>query len=160
MNATVEAPAQTRRDIQATPLRTQLAEFVRQDWRHHAEQGTQIEDILKESYWALMAKEFKPFDHIEVILETGEWIADLIVMQCDRTWAKVVLKHKFDLAPVGDLPPDTALLYTISFKGPQRKWTVIRNSDQTAVRDGFGSRSEANDWLASYEKAITIAQPR
>lgn len=145
---------QAKRQRQAAPLRTQLAEFLRQDFRHNAEEGTTVEDILQDSYWALMAPQFKPYDRIEVVVDTGEWIAELVVLQCERTWAKVALLKKFDLAPVTEMPERSGSDFTIAYKGAQKKWTVIRKSDQQAVRDGFGSRDDADGWMANYQKAI------
>jgi len=147
-----------KREPQATPTRTQLAEFQRQDWCHNASEGTTLADIQSDSYWALMAAQFKPYDRIEVRLDTGEWLAELLVLQCERTWAKVHLLKAYELTAVDDVPISNR--HKVEWKGPQRKWTVIRGSDMAVVRESFASRSEANDWLSSYEKAAEPALAR
>lgn len=144
-----------RREPQATPTRTQLTEYQRQDWCHNAEEGTTLADIQSDSYWALMAAQFKPYDRIEVRVDTGEWLAELLVLQCERTWAKVHLLKSYALVAVEDVP--ISQRHKVEWKGPQRKWTVIRGGDLAVVREGFQSRAEANDWMASYEKAAEPA---
>lgn len=147
-----------RREPQAVPQRTRLAEYERQDWCHNAETGTTLEDIQSDSYWALMAADFKPYARIEVRIDTGEWLAELLVLQCERTWAKVHLLKSYELTKVEDFP--VSMRHRVEWKGPQRKWSVIRTSDQQPVRDKFESRSEGNDWLAGYERASEPALAR
>ena len=147
-----------KREPQATLQRTQLAEQWRHDWVHNAEEGTTLQDVQSDSYWALMASILTPYDRIEVRVDTGEWLAELLVMQCERTWAKVHLLKCYELAPAEEAPISNR--HKVEYKGPQRKWTVIRGSDMAPVREGFVNRAEANDWLASYEKAAEPALAR
>jgi hypothetical protein len=61
-----------------------------------AKAGTKIEDVLQPQYWAHVAGQLGPYTRIEV-LETGEWMLELLVINCGRNWAKVQVLHKFEL---------------------------------------------------------------
>lgn len=141
-----------RRSVIIDPQRMHLAEFERQDWIVNAEEGTLISDIVDPGYWAHMAAQMKPYDRIEVRLETGEWIAEVLVLSTDRNWAKVHLLVKYDIAPelVNSISP---LQHAVEWKGVQKKHCVIRKSDQKIVQEGFEDKNKALQWLANHERA-------
>ena len=97
MSFTSTSTAPTDRKSLANPQRMQLAEQWRQDWVVNAEEGTTVDDVLNPTYWASVATQFQVFDKIEVRLETGEWILELIVMSVGRTHATVYLAKRYDL---------------------------------------------------------------
>ena len=78
-----------KRVVILNPSRLQGAEYARQDWVVNAEEGTKISDVLDPAYWAHTSAQMKPYDRIEVRLETGEWILELLVLSADRNWARV-----------------------------------------------------------------------
>ena len=132
--------------------RFRLAELDRQDWIANADEGTKIEDVLDPAYWCLLAPKLKPFDHIEVRADDGSWIANLIVLATARTWARVKILNKFDLSTKSlDYESNT---HKVAFKGPQRKWSVIRTSDGEYVKEGFAAKIEAEQWLVNYESNL------
>jgi hypothetical protein len=51
----------------------------------------------------------------------------------------------------------TAQSHRVEWKGPQRKFTVIRISDDLPVQDGFTTRkAEAQVWLTNHEAVAGI----
>ena len=135
------------------PSRMKLAEYERQEWIANAEHGHTVEDLMVPGYWAHMAAQMNPYDHIEVRAEDGSWIADLIVIQVDRNWAKVMLRAKFDLVAAEALPSGQAQ-HKVEWKGPQHRFCVIRLSDSVSVRGEFKTKEEAISWMREHERVI------
>ena len=133
-----------------SPTRVALAEYDRQDWVATAEVGTTKEEVLDPAYWAHLAAKMKPYDKIEVRVDDGEWMMELVVLACDRTWAKVHMLHFYQLAKVETKNMSTK--HDPVWKGPHLKWCVIRNSDQTIVQEKLDSREAANVWIKEHEK--------
>lgn len=132
------------------PQRHRLAEQVRNAWVVNAEEGTTIQDVLEPSYWAHVARELKPYDHIEVRLETGDWIAQLLVISQGLNWAKVHMLQKHDLAMSQEAPPSSQK-HEVKWRGPQHKWCVMRLIDNQALQTGM-EKDEASAWMRNYER--------
>lgn len=133
--------------------RMRLAEYDRQDWIANIEFGTSVEQIMEPGYWALMASQLKPYDHIEARSEDGSWVAYLIVTGCDRTWARVVVDHvvKLTTSDVSQTEAVTAK-HKVEWKGPQHRYSVIRLSDDERIKDGFHIKDEAYAWMREHER--------
>ena len=130
--------------------RWQLAEFARQDWIATVEEGTTLEDVKNPAFWANVSVLMKPFDHIDVRCEDGSWAADFIVLGCDRNWARVHMKHHYELT-TADVSLTQALHHEIKWKGPIRMFCVIRLSDQSAIQEKLRTKEEAALWLNQFE---------
>lgn len=133
--------------------RIKPAEVLRRDWVVNAEAGTTVEDILRPGYWAHVAAGFAIFDHIEVRIETGEWIVNLIVTESGRNFAKVFLAHKYDLTQTPKLAAP-AEAHKVVWKGTHHKHCVVRLSDDATLESGFDKKDAAEAWLRNYEKGI------
>lgn len=132
--------------------RVKLAEYARQ--RHHVvpEEGTKFEDLQKEEYWAAVAYMFKPCDIIEVHAEDGSYYAELYIRACGRNWAKVAVLNKTALEPVE--AKVTRPEFETAWKGPARKFGVVRVSDGEIIKDGFDTREQAADYIKGHVKAL------
>lgn len=149
----VRPTATAPRSVVLNPQRMALAEQWRQDWIVNAEEGTGIEDVLDTGYWAHMASHLQQFDRIEVRMETGEWVADLIVTGVGRNWAAVHLIAKHDLQPAPEQPAGT-VKHEVLWRGQQHKWCVKRLSDGAVLDTGRSSKTDAQAWLANYETTV------
>lgn len=49
---------------------------------------------------------------------------------------------------------DIGTAYEVVFKGPHRKWSVMRNDDKAIIKENMGTREEADLWLTGYHKAL------
>jgi hypothetical protein len=145
-----------KRAVILNPQRMGLAEQMRQEWVVNAEEGTTINDVLDTGYWAHMASQLQQYDHIEVRLETGEWILDLIVLDVGRNYARVYVAHKHDFSDVDLKAPSGSITHKVEWKGPQRKFVVIRLADSAALQEGFASKPEAATWMENHIKASRI----
>ncbi len=147
MNAVVE-----RRAVILNPQRISLAEQWRQDWVVNAEESTTIDDVLDPGYWAHTAGQMQKFDRVEVRLETGEWIADLIVVDVGRNWASMHLIQKHELEKPS-AHPAMAAKHEVLWKGPHLKFCVVRLSDKEILQSGM-EKNAAIVWLQNYEQTI------
>lgn len=149
--------ASAKRAVILNPQRIGLAEQLRQDWVVNAEEGTTIRDILEPGYWAHCSAQMQVYDHIEVRLETGGWIAELLVLDVGRNYARVFLAHQHELADAGLDKPVGAVSHKLDWKGPQRKWAVIRLADMAVVQEGFSDKSAAAAWMDNHIRVASTA---
>lgn len=141
-----------KRDVVLSPSRMALAEHWRQDWCVNAEIGTTADDITSSGYFAHMAEQLKPYDHIEVRSEDGTWMANLIVVNAERNWAHVKLVSYIELTDESNAVEAASKKNIVQFKGPHHKWSVIRVADGDKIKTGCASRDEATVWMNEYEK--------
>ena len=146
-----QKPAQ-KRAVVLTDARFGLAEHKRNDWVATAEQGTTIEDVLKPEYWSYVSGRFAPYDHIEVRVDDGEWLLELLVTACGRNFAKVAVLGQHSLVKASNIKlPDSG--YEVLWKGPHLKFCVIRKSDSEKIREGYATKEEGLTWVREFEKA-------
>lgn len=140
-----------KREVVLNPQRMRLAEYETQHWVCTAEQGTVVKDLLEPSYWAHCSAQFKPYDHVEVRIDDGTWLVNLLVLGCDRNWARVHLlsEHKLTSA---DVSLSQAVKHEVQWKGPHLKFCVIRLSDKEVVKDGIADKKDAFAWMSNHEK--------
>lgn len=135
-----------------TASRLKQAEFTRTIWSVEVEQDTPFEEITKPEFWAHVAAKLKPLNRIEVFEESGKYWAELIVLSTGKMEARVAVLRKIDLqtpaAAVVDLGE-----HEVNWGGPHQKHRVVRKSDKEVVKDGFGTKEEAQQWLADHLKA-------
>lgn len=141
-----------KRSLTLDPSRKHLAESARRDWVANAEEGTTIQDVMEPSYWAHIASELRPYDHIEVRLDTGEWVAEVLVVSQGLNWAKVHLLHKHDLTMSTEAPPDSQK-HIVKWRGPQKKFSVVRIADGSILQECM-EKEMAEDWLRKHERTV------
>lgn len=132
--------------------RLSFVEFARQ--AHHVvpEDGTKFEDVLRDDFWSLVGYKLKPGDLIEVHAEDGSYFAELYVRAAGRNWAKVALLRKIELEPVSVALGSPE--FEAAWKGPHRKFSAVRISDNQIIKDGFETREQAVDYIKSHVKAL------
>lgn len=146
-----------KRTMKIPPERMHLAQYARRDWCVNAEEGTTVEDVLKPEFWTHKASELTPYDRIEVRPDNGQWIAELLVLQVSRNWARTHLLVLHDLGPKEDEDSSAAMggaRHDIKWKGPQRKWAVVRLADLQVVMDGFDDKLKARAWMENHETVV------
>lgn len=138
------------------PSRFSLDETANQNWSLTVEAGTTLDDVLRPDFLANVSKQMRPYDRIRVRIDTGEWYAELLVLTCGRAWAKLVTIFKIDLAEnsLEELEGGVLDQYFIKFNGPHLKYCVIRKSDKEPIKEGCGTKAEAQSWLSNYMLAI------
>ena len=136
--------------------------------RHDAKiaQGVKPEDLLVPGFWAHQATKLKPLDEIRAHAEDGTWIANYLVLDCSRTWAKVKQLSLHQLGTADVALTQASELDVKSFKdqhlvkhrGPH-KWSVVRKADGAVLEQGMGLRDEAEAWLENHARQHVGAPP-
>ena len=149
--------SEVKRSVNLHETRFGAAEYKRNDHVVDAEAGTTIADILSPSYWSFVATKLTDYDRIEVRLETGEWIAELLVVEHGRNWARVKMLQKYDLTTAEASPVTDKFKHHVEYKGPHHKHCVIRDADQEIIHRGVSTKEEAQRWLVEYEDRTMAA---
>jgi hypothetical protein len=136
------------------PSRRMLAEQRRQIHSVVPEFGTTIAEMLNPGYWAHVARDLRPGDRIEVDAEDGSYFAELMVRDAGAQYAKVALLREVKLDAIE--PSATVSLpgHNVEWSGPHTKWRVLRTADRKVLKDGFTTKADGYNWLASYSKAV------
>lgn len=135
------------------PERMGLAEDKRHDWIIDIQLNVTLDDVLEPSYWAHVAAQMDPLDHVEVRAEDGSWIAYLIVSFCERNYAKMVVDRVVKLE-TSKAAPVASIKHKVEWKGPVNKFAVIRVSDSQMIKFGFRTKDLAYAALQDHEKAL------
>jgi hypothetical protein len=152
MNAVLEKPEVAKRAVVLIEPRIGMAESKRQDFVVDAEEGTTVEDVLDPMYWAHVASKFTPYDRVEVRIDTGEWMLELIVLQASRNFARMHLVAKHDLSGASAEIPRGAIKHRVEWKGTHKKWCVVRIADSAMLQDSLQSKEAAAEWMTNYER--------
>lgn len=150
-----ETMVQPKRVLNADETRFKLAEYERNDWILNVPHGTELEDCLPTDFWAHIAAKLRPYDHIEIRAEDGSWLAYVLVLGCDRNWAKVHVLEKYELTDVKLAFSNEAKVIP-KWTGPQTKWRAQRVSDG-AILSGdevFLSKDDVIQWIRAYEDKL------
>jgi hypothetical protein len=137
------------------PTRVTLDEYVNQNWTVTVEAGTTIEDILKPEFFSNISSKMRPYDHMRVRTDAGEWYGEFLVLSCGRVWAKLAPIFTMDLTSK-DIEltqagvADGMEQYEVAFRGPHLKFCIIRKSDRESIKEQLQTKAEAQAWLASY----------
>jgi len=143
------------RAVVIDPQRMKIAEYVRNEWVVTAEEGTSVDDIVHPGYWAHMARQLSLYDRIEVRIDTGEFLLELLVKSVGPNWAQVaVLQHHQLVGVADDKTSEAHSELDVKFKGPIRKWCVVRKSDDEILHEKEESKLAASTWAAQYESTI------
>ena len=117
------------------------AEFSRAIWRAHPEEDTPYETVLSDAYWAHRAREFRAGHKIEVLPDEMNYYAELLVMAAGVNWVRVIELLKVELKPAA--VPRRQSEYSVAWRGPHRKFAIVRASDGAIVKDRFEKEHEA-----------------
>lgn len=115
--------------------------------------GTLPEDLLDPAYWANVSPMLRPRDRIEAWSEDGSWMAEYVVLACDRAWARVTMLWQRQLSRSDEDLERAAPGYSVVYRGFHNQWSVIRLKDSAIVHEGARQRSEAEAWLRSHVQA-------
>lgn len=138
------------------PENIQPAEYLRNVHRVKAAETDTIDDVLAPDYWTHVAQKVRVGDKLEIFPEGGAWYVEALVVSSSNIHLKLVALTKVQInEPVKKAEKnDEKKPFTVEFKGPQRKWSVIRTSDKSYVKEGFEDKDDAIDWLKANEKDL------
>lgn len=150
---------------QLSATRFHLAEHERNVHSITVEENITRVQIINPAFLAHVASKLRPYDQVEVRCDDGTIFARLLVLQAERTWARVHVLEWHDLttrdislsqaAAEGEAGEPQAAVdkeqeYLIAYKGTHKKWCVIRKSDSAYVRESEETKVAAAAWLAEW----------
>lgn len=154
--------------IQLPPGMDSLSEFNYVSTRYDVRVplGVEAAELLKPAFWAHHAAKLKPYDEIRARAEDGSWIADYIVTDCSRTWAKVSLKalHQLTTADVAISQASESEVkafidaHSITYRGAH-KFCVVRKADSAVLLEG-AQKDDAKAWLEKHAREQVGAQAK
>jgi hypothetical protein len=138
-------------------------------WVITCEYGTEIKDLIRPEFYCDIANQINKNDTIRAIFDDGSYIVDLLVIDIDKQnltplWLKTVITNLIDIEKAKNFSieeekkepkkeVDASIDFNdpfvvIKFRGPAKKWSVLRKGDNAILREGISSK----------EEVITIAQ--
>lgn len=142
----------------ATRRRAKEAAFVRFEqlntkWIHVLDDLTPYEDLFKPEYWTSIAAHGRvnEFDRISIHPVTGEFIAELLVIQKGERSIRVVEMFRKELEMVDADNSASLGGYRVDFKGPIKKWCVVRVVDNMVMKEGL-KKAQAYSELPNYHQ--------
>lgn len=137
--------------------RIKLAEHARNLHRVAPDEGTTLEEVLRPDYWSHVGFKVAQGDKMEIMPADGSWYAEALVVSCSRIHVKlIVLSHKVIFEQEKkEVKESFKPPFEIAFKGPQRRWSIIRTKDKTYVKEGFSEKEEATKWLEENKADLT-----
>jgi len=135
------------------------AEFERIVWTCKPSNDVEIKDLLEPAFWANVAAKLRIGHQIEAVPPDQSFFVRLLVVGCDRLWAKVIVLQKVQIHKdrVSESPSKKKEDFVVKFNGPKDKWVVLRGTDKLVK--GKDSREEADAWLADHKKETKWQPP-
>lgn len=131
------------------PTKLLLAEHAVASYFHSPEFGVTIADVLDPEYWSHVAPQLRVGHEIRIMAGDGSWWALLLVRAVGRTEAVVqdLIYKELGNAPDASV---TDSEFDVVWRGPARKFGVVRKSDKAVVKDEFVVREHAEKWLKGH----------
>jgi hypothetical protein len=139
-----------------------LTLFEQSSLRYDAEiaPGVDPAELLKPAFWAHHAVRLRPWNEIRARAADGTWMANYVVLDCSRTWARV---HQLDFhrLTTGEVAETQASeqevrayieQHRITFRGPQ-KWSIVRKTGNAVVEEGIVDKLEAEKKLETLARS-------
>lgn len=132
--------------------RVSEASFSYTRFRVRPEHGTQPNDLMDPAYWAHVCDKFRPTDILEVIPESGEWFAELMVVDVTKISARVrplrlvQLIEQEDAVPA-ETPAAASEPFFVKWMGGA-KWCVMRRTDNGILFRDLTTKDAAEAKLA------------
>lgn len=147
-----EKRRQENRKINHTRMKE--GSYERTLWVATVEQGVTRKDILMPEFWSHVASQLRPYDRLEVRVDDGTYFSELLVLSCDRTWAKLkeLSYHSLTTQDVSQTQAEMAK-FEVKWNGPSNKFVVIRKSDKAIIKKHM-EKDEAVTFLNGYLETI------
>lgn len=150
MNTEVKAPPKG-------PTRLFTAEHAFSIYHHTVAEGVTVDDLLNPGYWAHVAPQLRPGYRVICDATDLSWTATFMVRAVNRVevFMAVISHTEFKSTVKLDLPKNSP--YSVKFRGPKSKWSVIRRDGNTdaILKEGFDLEELAVGWLNEHVAKTT-----
>ena len=149
-----------RQEIQLAPGALQFFEQVSLRYDAEIPQAVTPQDLLNPAFWAHHAVRLRPMNEIRARAIDGTWIADLVVLDCSRTWARVhiLAVHRLTTGQVAETQASEQDVkayiegHKVVYRG-QHKWSITRNSDKAVIEEGIAEQDVAKARLEALARS-------
>lgn len=109
------------------------------------QEGITPKDLTRPDFWAHIANRLRVHDVLYVRSEDSAFFGRLLVTDCGRTWAKVFILEMHDLTSESKSANDDDIVdgHSVKWKGPTKKFCVIRESDGAVIEEKCASKNDA-----------------
>jgi len=132
--------------------RVKEQDSVRSWWVVTVEAGVGKEDVLNPEFWSFVALKFKPGERVEIHTDDSSWFGEYLILDCDRTFAKLIELTHYKLQVDGKISPHLA--YEAFWGGPFGKWGIKRTTDQEMIGNHYETKQAALEFLAEYLQRV------
>lgn len=113
-----------------------------------------LEHVLEPLYWHHHTHKIKPGDVIRAFAEDRSYWALLLVHSVGDNTAKIepLLVKKFG----GDADTDYTPIpgYTVSWRGPNGRYAVVRDADKSVIHANCLTKEEAQKWMIDNKRSL------
>lgn len=126
------------------------------------ERGTPYEALFDPTFWSSVArsKRFQPGQTIYAQNDETSWFAELKIVECGASWARVVEWNYQTVAEMAEKHAgragggDARSQHRVEWGGAIDKFRILRLSDKTVIRTGFDTDLEANRYLDDHLRRV------
>ena len=132
------------------PQNIKSGDIERTIFRYQLDSSFTKEDLLKSENWRQVVKStpmLRVGDKIEVLRQDGAFYAELLVTgkSNDDLFTKIIVYKALEEKEAPLLAKaEKEKTFTIAWKGPIKKFALLRDGDNKEIKDGFSSKEEAN----------------
>lgn len=135
------------------PTKLQQAEHEVVCYYHYPDTGTTLEDVLQPEYWSHVARNLRTGHRVEIFAADGSYWAMLIVRAAGTRDAVVQTLQHVELGPQSDIVVAPSA-YEVKWRGPSKKWGVVRREDNEVIRDEFAVKEQAAKWMKNHIQSL------
>jgi hypothetical protein len=135
-----------------------VREAARNTFVHVADDGATIEDVKRQGYFDLVAKDLRQRDRIEVYAPDNSWLAEFVVLDAGMGWAQVHMRSLEQLPPATMSDPDGLAGYEFQRDGKTGDWFAIRKMDRQEMGRGHQLKAK-KDLVRFIEDHAATRQP-
>jgi hypothetical protein len=130
-----------------------LAEYRHTDHSITLPLSFPYDQLFERDAWAHIGSKFKAGDIIHVRDEAHTFYARLYVRAADRLWVDAVEIEKHSLTAHSASGGAVSNGLKVEWRG-KAKWSVVRESDNERVKDGFPTAEDAKSWLDQHNQKV------
>lgn len=108
----------------------------------------EIEELLDPAAWSHIAHKLRPMSRITVTSESNKFTGELVVISCDRLWAKTEIVHYKEFNVTAKVDP--AGEFETKWLGNRWKFGIVRKSDNETLIKELPDQAAANIALANF----------
>ncbi|WP_363350189.1 hypothetical protein [Methylocystis echinoides] len=125
-----------------------MAESQRAEYFATVEETVTPEEVLKPDFWRHVATTLRPYDLIDVAVDSCDWFMRLLVADAWHNGVRVIELSRHDMTGEAEEAQSIGNDLRVKWRGPVNKWAVVR-SDGVILRANLPDKNIALEALAA-----------